>query len=460
MSKNIKKTEEELKEEQSVEETVEETTTKETVEEVTEENTEQTAEKEEKEAEKKVKKTDKQSKSDKKEEKEDTKEKKDDTPEPKKDKTKALVGVIVVLVLVLVGLCIYVISNSPNKPNQTAVETGAEVNKSVLTDALNNLKKKENFIVTTYVNAPMGNTSYIEYVTPTSSATLVDDVNIETPYQQVDQSTAQYRYNDLIKDGHMYFFYENADENGNPITEVYQAPDEYAKECGIRSYMFFDLIKDNIQDLKYAETTSGTDLGNGPVDMVVYEGKISSDIVKRILGNGTVVLYDTVRKTTDNEGLKKMMGWLIDDIEFTMQYSDANVLIGVADDTLVYLNLEIGGLGTKMYVTKCFIEDTSVAQKMTEPSTEGAITYENLYADYAEMALNYDSMDDMYDAIYNQSNILSEEELQQILDNAVQTTEEKQGQDIETEIITNTPAEESTTEATTEETTTSEDTAK
>ena len=437
MSKEIKKTGKEVKNEQDVkeikaEEKAENMIAEDTTTEETSENTETTGNGRE-EADVKDTKAD-DVKDTKVDNVKDTKAD-DKTLEPKKDKTKPLIGVIILLGLILVGLCVYVVSNA-KKTSPTVVETGQDVNKSVLTDALNNLKKKDSFIVSTYVSAPMGNTSYIEYVTPDSSATLVDDNNIETPFQQIDLTTTQYRYNDLIKDGHMYFFYESADESGNPITEVYQAPDDYAKDCGVRSYMFFDLMKDDIQDLEYAETVQSTDLGNGPVDMAVYKGKLSSDIVKRILGNGTIALYESVRKNTDNAGLKKMMGWLIDDIDFTMQYSDANVLIGVVDDTLTYVNLEIGGLGTKMYVTKCFIENTDVAKEVTIPSIEGAVTYETLYSDYADMAEHYDSMDELYDAIYNQNNKVSEEQLQEMLDNAVQDTEEKTGRDIETEVIT------------------------
>ena len=62
------------------------------------------------------------------------------------------------------------------------------------------------------------------------------------------------------------------------------------------------------------------------------------------------------------------------------------------------------------------------------------------------MAEHYDSMDELYDAIYNQNNMVSEEQLQEMLDNAVQDTEEKTGRDIETEVITDdaTPEQEPT----------------
>ncbi len=419
MSEEIKNTEEEVKEEQTVEETK-------TEEPVTEESTE--SEKDEKEDEKESKKSDK-----KKEEKKS--DKKDDDIEPKKDKSKGLLGVVIALTIVLIGMCVY-IGTTSSKNSKATTETSVAVNKSVLTDALNELKKKDSFIVTTYVNAPMGNTSYIEYVTPDTSATLVDDNYIETPFQQIDLTTVNYRYNDLIKDGHMYMFYDNVDTEGKTITEVYQAPDEYAKECSARSYMFFDLMKDDIKDLEFVETAYDTDLGNGPVAMDVYKGKLDSKIVKKIMGNGTISLYESVKKNSQNEGMQKLMGWLIDDIDFTMQYSDANVIVGISDGMLIYVNLEIGGLGTKMYVTKCYIENTDVATKLAVPSIANAVPYEELYANYAEMALNYDSMEGLYNAVYSQNNpTFTEEELQEMLDNAVKETEEKSGKDIETEVI-------------------------
>ena len=421
MSDEIKTTEEEVKEEQAVEETVTDTT-EENTESAVEENTE--------------------------------KEKKSESKGDKKDnKSKGLLAIIAVLTILLIGMIVYVASNS-TKNSVATKEAGETVNKQVLIDALNNLKKKDKFIISTFVNAPMGNTSYIEYVTPEFSATLVDDSHLDEPYQQIDKTTLNYRFNDLIKDGHMYFYYENQDVSGNNVTEVYQAPDAYAKECDIRKYMFFDLMKDNIKDLKYREEAT-TDLGNGEVTMQVYSGVIDSSIVKRIMGNGTIVLYDSVMKTTDNEGLKKMMGWLKDDIEFTMEYSDANILIGIVDDTLAYVNLEIGGLGTKMYVTKCYIEDTSVADSLTVPDTTNATAYEELYAEYADMAVNYDSMEDLYSALYADNNPYTSEELQQILDNIV---EEENASKETTEEGTTSSNTENTTDESTENTEESEPT--
>ena len=150
-----------------------------------------------------------------------------------------------------------------------------------------------------------------------------------------------------------------------------------------------------------------------------------------------------------------MMGWLKDDIEFTMEYSDANILIGIVDDTLAYVNLEIGGLGTKMYVTKCYIEDTSVADSLTVPDTTNATAYEELYAEYADMAVNYDSMEDLYSALYADNNPYTSEELQQILDNIV---EEENASKETTEEGTTSSNTENTTDESTENTEESEPT--
>jgi hypothetical protein len=386
-----------------------------------------------------------------------SKEKKADKEEEKEkaksDNSKShitLIAVALALVISLFVIVPFITDKNSKSAKETTKEVSNSVNITVLTDALAQLKTKDNYIISTYVQAPMGNTSYIEYVTPEMSATLVDDANIETAYQAQDLTQANYRVNDVIKDGHLYFVYDNTDEDGNAVTEIYQAPDNYAKECSARRYMFFDWMKDNLTDLEYVENTE-TDLGNGTVSMDVYKATLSSDAVKRILGNGTYTLYKMVQDTTENEGLKKLMGWLADDIEFTLVYSDANALFGIVDGSLAYVNLEIGGLGSKMYVTKCFIEDTTVASKVTIPELTNVVSYEDLYADYGNMALEYDSMEDMYNALYYGNNF-TEEQLQEILDNAVQGAEESQGTDIETEV--NLDGEDSTeSDATTESTT-------
>ncbi|MBR4314099.1 MAG: hypothetical protein IKP66_04235 [Lachnospiraceae bacterium] len=402
---------------------------------------------------KQVEKKSKEKKADKEEKKAD---KEDEKEKAKLDNSKSHITLIAVALALVISLFVvipFITDKNSKSANETTKEVSNSVNITVLTDALAQLKTKDNYIISTYVQAPMGNTSYIEYVTPEMSATLVDDANIETAYQAQDLTQANYRVNDVIKDGHLYFVYDNTDEDGNAVTEIYQAPDNYAKECSARRYMFFDWMKDNLTDLEYVENTE-TDLGNGTVSMDVYKATLSSDAVKRILGNGTYTLYKMVQDTTENEGLKKLMGWLADDIEFTLVYSDANALFGIVDGSLAYVNLEIGGLGSKMYVTKCFIEDTTVASKVTIPELTNVVSYEDLYADYGNMALEYDSMEDMYNALYYGNNF-TEEQLQEILDNAVQGAEESQGTDIETEV--NLDGESSTeSDATTESSTESD----
>ena len=411
-------------------------------------------------------------------------EKKDTEKESKESKgqSNTVIKAVIAIAVILLGILIFYVVKNPNTANKPVekgdaiTETSTKVNISVLEDALANLKKKDNYIISTLVNAPMGMTSYIEYVTPEYSATMVDDNNIEKAYQEIDLSTATFRINDVIKDGHLYFLYNEATDEGAIEQSIYQAPDSYAKICDSRRYMFFDWVVKDLKDLEFAENVE-TDLGNGTVSLDVYKGKLSADVVKKILGNGTVGLYQCVQDETDSEGLKKLMGWLIDDIDFTLVYSDANVLVGVVDGSLAYLNFELGGLGTKMYVTKCFIENTDVVSSTELPDFNGAIPYEELYASYGEMALDFDSLDEMYNNLYSENNpSLTDEELQKLLDEAVQKTEEEHGTDVETEVVhdgdstdtnTETPSEvdggntETTEEGTTvteEENTTTEET--
>lgn len=316
-------------------------------------------------------------------------------------------------------------SNSLVEENKLATEE----NISVLTDAVANLKTKESYLVTTYLTMGGTGSAYIDVVEPNGSYTMYNATDDSLAFQDAVMNSEtgvveNYILNDFLdKEGNLYFLSDSQDSEGNLVTELYKTPDTYGEATQHRTVMYADWVVPNLKNVVFKEEVT-TDYGDGEVKMSVYEGNVSSEIVKDIFGHGSYSLYAAVEESTQSEGMKKLMGWLKDDAEFTMYFSDANVLLGVVNGTLTYMNFEVGGLGTRMYLTKCVLLDGVVDDYIVKeyPDTTNALTYEDLYADLGEMALEYDSIDALYNAVNSQYS-MSEEEMQEYLNQIYANTE-------------------------------------
>lgn len=330
-----------------------------------------------------------------------------------KSENRTLVILALVALFLVVGLVILFVTTKPkNNPNETEGEIYTELstdeNRKVLETALDNLKSEEKYVITTYLTMGSDGSSYIDIVEPNGSYTMYNMEDDSKAFQELvaesETGVAEgYIMNDYLdKDGNLYFLSDSYDEEGNSVLEAYKTPDEYGKLTKERTTMYAEWVVPNLTDIEFKETVD-TDFGVGTVNMDVYEGVLSSDIVKKILGHGSSTLYETVSNSTESEGMKKLMGWLKEDSDFSLYFSDANVILGIVDDKLVYMNLEVGGLGTRMYLTKCVLLGDIVDDYIMEeyPVTENALSYENIYSDIGEMALDYDNLEDLYDALYS-----------------------------------------------------------
>ena len=330
-----------------------------------------------------------------------------------KSENRTLIILALVALFLVVGLVILFVTTKPkNNPNETEGEIYTELstdeNRKVLETALDNLKSEEKYVITTYLTMGSDGSSYIDIVEPNGSYTMYNMEDDSKAFQELvaesETGIAEgYIMNDYLdKDGNLYFLSDSYDEEGNSVLEAYKTPDEYGKLTKERTTMYAGWVVPNLTDIEFKETVD-TDFGVGTVNMDVYEGVLSSDIVKKILGHGSSTLYETVSNSTESEGMKKLMGWLKEDSDFSLYFSDANVILGIVDDKLVYMNLEVGGLGTRMYLTKCVLLGDIVDDYIIEeyPVTENALSYENIYSDIGEMALDYDNLEDLYDALYS-----------------------------------------------------------
>ena len=320
----------------------------------------------------------------------------------------ALVALFLIFGLVIVFVNIKPKNNSNGTEEEIYTELSTDENRKVLETALDNLKSEEKYVITTYLTMGSEGSSYIDIVEPNGSYTMYNIEDDSKAFQELvaesETGVAEgYIMNDYLdKDGNLYFLSDSYDADGNSVLEAYKTPDEYGKLTKERTTMYAEWVVPNLTDIEFKETVE-TDFGVGTVNMDVYEGVLSSDIVKKILGHGSSTLYETVSNSTESEGMKKLMGWLKEDSDFSLYFSDANVILGIVDDKLVYMNLEVGGLCTRMYLTKCVLLGDIVDDYIMEeyPVTENALSYEDIYSDIGEMALDYDNIEDLYDALYS-----------------------------------------------------------
>ena len=94
-----------------------------------------------------------------------------------------------------------------------------------------------------------------------------------------------------------------------------------------------------------------------------------------------------------------MCDYYIDDFDFRLVTSDANVYIGVdINGVLRYMCLEVGGLGARLYMTKIVVElGNSNPRDLPDFST--AVDFSVTLSDLADFVASYDSYEDALDAL-------------------------------------------------------------
>lgn len=319
--------------------------------------------------------------------------------------------------LLCLTLCIgLVLSSLTGCSSDKAESNDADAKKKVESalDSLENLDKT--YEVSNVMQAPDGNLCYVEICSNGASYTEypVDaDGNYGTIAFQ-DSADVEYVLTDWVtSDGKGYML------TGNDTWVSY--PDSYSKKLKSRSLMYFDVIVDKMTGLSFKETVTA-DIGMGDESIDVYIAKLDSETVGTILGLGSEEIYKSIESSTKDENIKKLCGYYLDDISFTMVFSDANVTIGVVDGVLRYVQLEVGGLGSRLYYTKAILtQDVDVRQ---EPDFSNVDTYESTMKDMADYVANYDSYEEAMQALSGSTS--TSDDLSGTTDgDAVESTEEQ-----------------------------------
>lgn len=281
-----------------------------------------------------------------------------------------------------------------NSEYVTAVKDAAAKLNSTYTD----------YIVTTTLEAPDGDTQYLEVKHEDTSYTeysVSDDNEVGTiAYGSADSIT--YSLTDwLTKDGKYYMF--GSDNDGNSVT--YSLPTAYKDLVSDRVMLYANKFVDNALSIeKYDDLT--LNLGDDSQTYTSYKVKVPASVVKDVLGVSTYGVYKTIEDDKDTSAnIKKLCSYYLEDLDMNLTFSDANVILGIdSDGILKYACLEVGGLGTRLYYTKAVVA-TKNSNVRSTPDFTNAQTYASSLSDLADYVADYDSYDEAVKALNEKSSL-------------------------------------------------------
>lgn len=282
------------------------------------------------------------------------------------------------------------------------------------------------YIVTTTLEAPDGDTQYLEVKHEDTSYTeysVSDDNEVGTiAYGSSDSIT--YSLTDwLTKDGKYYMF--GSDNDGNSVT--YSLPTAYKDLVSDRVMLYANKFVDNALSIeKYDDLT--LNLGDGSQTYTSYKVKVPASVVKDVLGVSTYGVYKTIEDDKDTSAnIKKLCSYYLEDLDMNLTFSDANVILGIdSDGILKYACLEVGGLGTRLYYTKAVVA-TKNSNVRSTPDFTNAQTYASSLSDLADYVADYDSYDDAVKALNEKSSLTNSS-----TENSTETTTESEESTTET----------------------------
>lgn len=266
----------------------------------------------------------------------------------------------------------------------------AELDKAV--EGLNNLN--QTYIISNTIQSPQEYSSYIEVVGDGFNYTEypVDaDGNVITDASADEGSS--YMLSDWMTTDKFYTYAVNdSDEAG-----FYTLPDSYMQECKDRTNLYSSIIMSGISDVKKTDEPIKSDLGDGEKEFQIYEGTVSSEAVTKLMKIGSYDLYKSLAETyTDNANVVKYGQYMQDELGFNLVFGDAKATFAVADGILRYYQLEVGGLGTRMYISKSIV--MSQTDVRDTPDFSDAKDYVTLIQNVADYVSKFDSYEDALSA--------------------------------------------------------------
>lgn len=277
------------------------------------------------------------------------------------------------------------------KTNEQSSKDWQKVNK-----AFDKLKKMNSlYEISNVLQAPNGTFCYLEVCNKGASyteysvdkdgnyGTIAFQDSNKTKFTLADWVTSNNKGYSISKDGNWLSF-----------------PDSYSSILADRKYLYFNRIKADLTNLKFKEKTS-IDIGMGEENMEIYTASLPAEDMRELVGMGTEQLYKGVKSEASDKNIKKLCKFYLEDIDSTMAFTDAKVNIGISDNMLRYLQFEVGGLGTRLYLTKAVLLK-SVNQR-TEPDFSSAMTYESSLKETADFVSKYKTAEEAFTALNNRN---------------------------------------------------------
>jgi len=281
----------------------------------------------------------------------------------------------------------------PDNPNVVAIQTAVTGLENLGTD----------YIISTVMEMPKDNVCYIESVTgegvyteyPLSAEGTYDPVAYE------DANATNYYLSDWITpEGKMYIT-DSRYEQGLSDNLWIEMPDSYAKDTANRKTMYLNWI---VPALTEVETFGSidADLGAGMVNMSLYKAKMPAEMVKKICGVDTLGLYKNMKSDNkDNTAMVSLLNMYIEELDMSLTFSDATVIIGVYEGAVRYIQIQAGGLGSIMYYTKTVVVQSFEHRDL--PDFAGATMYIDNVKSLAEYVAKYPTYEEAMAAMNKES---------------------------------------------------------
>lgn len=261
--------------------------------------------------------------------------------------------------------------------------------KTELQEAVDNLNVCEsNYMISNILESPQGTTCYIENYSTAGYSFTEYPMDKEGNLGQLqltgdeEEGDIDYLTTDWItEDGKMYL---NNSQDASKA-EYYKMPDTYADICKSRNVMYMDTMLKDFIEITKEETTSEVDLGEiDKVELTMYKCVLPKEKVKNYLAVGSLALYESMKADeATSDSVKKLCDYYIKDLNETMYFSNANVYVGVdANKVLRTYSLEVGGLGSRMYLTKTVLFNGY--QDLKQPDFKNVSNYCDTLTDLAE----------------------------------------------------------------------------
>lgn len=299
-------------------------------------------------------------------------------------------------------LCIASFCLSACSSNNTTTSGDSDKTKEyskIISDAAEKLNSTYNdYIVTNTLNAPDGDTQYIEVMHGGVSYTeysVDSDNNLGTlPYASAE--SIQYTLTDwMTEDGKYYLF--SADAEGKAV--IYQMNDTYTSYVEDRSHLYVNKMLENaISVTDYDDIT--LNLGEGDETFTCYKIKVKGESIKDILGVSSYGIYKSYMDDKDTDAnIAKLCGYYLEDLTMNLTFSDANVIVGIDNNGILkYVCLEAGGLGTRLYFTKAVVATKNTNLRDT-PDVTSAVPFSDSLKELADYVASYDTYEEALKAM-------------------------------------------------------------